>query len=68
MSLPQLDLPFDIPDIKKEYVPYAYGLLALGALIIIKNPRNLLTAISAYMTWQSIVEKGKQTAVPGPAK
>lgn len=55
MNLPTINLP----DIKQEHLPYAYALMAIGALVLVKKPTTLISVISAYYLWQNTLEKGK---------
>lgn len=50
----------NLPDVKPEHLPYAYALMAVGALILVKRPSTIISLLSAYYMWQNTLEKGKQ--------
>lgn len=51
------NLPFTLPELKKEHLPYAYALMAVGALVLIKKPSTLVSLLSAYYMWNGTLEK-----------
>lgn len=56
MEIPAIELP----DIKKEHLPYAYALMAIGALVLVKKPSTIISLLSAYYMWQSTLQKGRE--------
>ena len=56
----KFDLPFEVPAIKKEYLPIAYVVVGVGVLAIVKNPRTVLSLVSTYFTLRSLVAEGKK--------
>lgn len=55
MEFPSINLP----EIKQEHLPYAYILMAVGALTLVKKPTTIISLLSAYYLWQNTLEKGK---------
>lgn len=59
-----MNFPVQFPDIKEEHLPIAYAFIALGAIILVKKPSTLMSAVSAYMFWNNLVQKGKAALNP----
>lgn len=53
-----------LPEIKQEHLPYAYLLMAVGALVIVKKPTTIISAVSAYYLWRNTLEKASQKLFP----
>lgn len=50
----------NLPEIKSEHLPYAYGLIALGLLSVIKSPTKLVSIVGGVMLFKDLVKKGQE--------
>ena len=62
ISLPAIPLPASFPPISAAALPYAYGLVGLAVLFIVKKPSVIVTMASTYFLWQNAIAKA-QTAL-----
>jgi len=51
----------ELPALRQEHLPYAYALMAVGALVLVKKPTTIVSLLSAYYMWNTVLEKGKKS-------
>ena len=56
--------PFDIPTIKPEYVPYAYGAVLIALILVTKSPSKVISYASTYMLWKRFIEEAQAKLSP----
>lgn len=57
MTNPFEDFKIEAKDPKHIHI--AYGLMALGALALLKSPQKLAAIVGGVLLYQNLVEKGK---------
>lgn len=51
---------FKVNTTNPNHLPIAYGLLALGILSIVRNPKTLVSVVGAYLMYDTLISKGKE--------
>lgn len=49
-------LPFDLPEVKPENVPYAYAAVLVALLLVTRSPSKVVSYASTFMLWKKFVQ------------